>query len=230
MATWDGIVVVAGISIASYYVIRKLPLLDQLETAYSKDSGLYVVPEAPLTLPAKSSDDGPRRTFSIGEISISVPTHFISEVEESTGGHVTVVLGPDKKMLTLLAGVGCGELVGGDARSGSPFYTEEELRSCYDFTLATMQETPGGFTIWSSWESLVRASVLLALKSAEVDAASTIRPLSIGTLKAIKIGDATGDDEVVRVFVFPSQYEGVELVFRAYTSREIADVLSSLAA
>ena len=225
-------VTVMGVGIASYYVYEKLPLLKLVDTTYSMDEtpSVYLVPEKEIHITPRISSDFAAQTFTIDKIQISLPKTLVLEVKESRDIEITKIVGPSGKMLVVAPEKGYGKVVKKYQSDDSPFFDKRELRTSYDFAMATMNTTPDGLSVLTPWDSLVRAVVLLSFKLSETSDASAIRPLLIGSLKAVQVGDPENGDEVVRVFLFPGQYRRIDLYFREYASEEIISVLESLVA
>ena len=199
-------VAVVSVGVASYYAYQKLPLLGRVDTTYSTDAtpSVYLVSESEVNIVPRASTASAVHTFVIDNVQVSVPNDLVLETRISGDSEATVIVGPGEKMLVLAPVEGHGEMVKKYQSENSLFFDQRDLRSSYDFTLATMQSTPSGLSVLTSWDSLVGAAVLLSFKLSEINEASAIRPISIGSLKAVQVGGPDKGDKVVRVFLFPS--------------------------
>ena len=226
------LLIVMGLGTASYSAYQKIPLLELVDTTYSIEAtpSVYLIPDSERRIDPRSANATAAQTFQIDKVRVSVPNELIVETQRNSGTDVITIAGPGEKMLVISPEKGYGEVVKNYQSEDSPFFGSRELRSSYDFALATMQVTPDGLTVLTPWESLVRTVVLLSFKLSETSDASVIHLLSIGSLKAVQIGDPDDGDKVVRVFLFPGQYERIDLYFREYGSAEIISVLESLVA
>ena len=224
--------VVTCAGVALLYAIEKQPFLEILDAAYAKDTApsVYLIPEKLGHIVPRPLGDTVQHTFVIDGVQVVVPSSLISEVKKSSDDQITVINGPEGRLLVLFPDSGFGKMVQEMQESDSPLFSERELRSSFVFALVTMQSTSVGFSYFTPSELLVRAAILLPLKHGDTNDASAIRPIAIGTLRAIQIGDPDMGDTTVRVFLFPRQYGHVELIFRSYSSEEIAFVLESLVA
>ena len=226
------ILAVGVVGSPAFYAYQKLPLLELVDATYSMNEtpGVYLVPEPEIHIPPRASAASPVQTFVVDTIQVSVPTSLVLETRRGSGTGVTIIVGPGEKMLALTPVEGYGDVVKKYRSEHSSFFENRELGSSYDFALATMHSTPNGLSVLTPWDSLVGSAVLLSFKLSETSDASAIRPISIGSLKAVQVGDPDKGDTVVRVFVFPGQYRRIDLYFREYSSAEIRSVLESLVA
>ena len=226
------IVAFGALGLVGFFTYQKLPLLELVDSAYSEKEtpGVYLIPESEAHIPPRTGESTEVQTFVVDSIQVSVPTSLVLESTSRNEAGLTLITGPDEKALALTPVEGYGEVVRKFQSEHRSFFEEQELASSYDFALATLRSTPNGLSVLTPWESLVGASILLSFKLSETGEASAIRPLSIGTLKAVQVGDPDKGDETVRVFVFPDRYSRIDLYFRKYDSAEIRAVLESLVA
>lgn len=226
------LVILAGAGVATIYTYEKIPLLELIDTTYATDKtpGVYVVPSNVRHIEPQPIKNIAVRSLVIENLAISIPSNLALEVKVGSDASTTVVVGPGEKMLAIVPASGYGDTIKNWRIEKSPFFDERELSSLYDFQLATMQTTPDGLSLLTPSDALVRATILLSLKLSETTDASVIRPLTIGSLKAIQVGDPDKGDIIVRVFLFPDRYERIDLYFREYDAKEIALVLGSLVA